>query len=111
MIYVEFGWNSDVYLARQIVNERIATVLNRMPAGVKPELAPISSIMESDRDGGTVQPGWHNTTHADPHVRRVGGSATVTDHSRSLASHSDGGGRSSFRCWSIRFDWRRGTSR
>ncbi|HEY0982097.1 efflux RND transporter permease subunit [Schlesneria sp. T3-172] len=45
VIYVEFGWNSDVYLARQIVNERIATVLNRMPAGVKPELAPISSIM------------------------------------------------------------------
>ena len=45
VIYVEFGWNSDVYLARQIVNERIATVLARMPAGVKPELAPISSIM------------------------------------------------------------------
>jgi CzcA family heavy metal efflux pump len=45
VVYVEFGWSSDVYLARQIVNERIATVLNRMPAGVKPELAPISSIM------------------------------------------------------------------
>lgn len=45
VIYVEFGWTSDVYLARQIVNERIATVLSRMPAGVKPELAPISSIM------------------------------------------------------------------
>ena len=45
VIYVEFGWSSDVYLARQIVNERIATVLGRMPTGVKPELAPISSIM------------------------------------------------------------------
>ena len=45
VVYVEFGWSSDVYLARQIVNERIATVLNRMPNGVKPELAPISSIM------------------------------------------------------------------
>ena len=45
VIYVEFGWSSDVYLARQIVNERIATVLARMPKGVKPELAPISSIM------------------------------------------------------------------
>ena len=45
VVYVEFGWSSDVYLARQIVNERIATVLNRMPTGVKPELAPISSIM------------------------------------------------------------------
>ena len=45
VVYVEFGWSSDIYLARQIVNERIATVLGRMPAGVKPELAPISSIM------------------------------------------------------------------
>ena len=45
VVYVEFGWSSDVYLARQIVNERIATVLSRMPQGVKPELAPISSIM------------------------------------------------------------------
>ena len=27
VIYVEFGWSSDVYLARQIVIERIATVL------------------------------------------------------------------------------------
>ena len=54
VIYVEFGWNSDVYLARQIVNERIATVLARMPPGVKPELAPISSIMGQIVMGGAV---------------------------------------------------------
>jgi CzcA family heavy metal efflux pump len=60
VVYVEFGWSSDVYLARQIVNERIATVLTRMPQGVKPELAPISSIMGQimmvglySRDGST----------------------------------------------------------
>jgi CzcA family heavy metal efflux pump len=45
VIYVEFGWNTDIYLARQTVNERLATVASRMPEGVKPELAPISSIM------------------------------------------------------------------
>ncbi|HUQ70465.1 MAG TPA: efflux RND transporter permease subunit, partial [Planctomycetaceae bacterium] len=45
VIYVEFGWNTDIYVARQTVNERLATVSNRMPEGVKPELAPISSLM------------------------------------------------------------------
>ena len=45
VIYVEFGWNSDVYRARQIVNERIASLGDKLPRGVKPELAPNSSLM------------------------------------------------------------------
>ncbi len=45
VVYVEFGWNTDVYIARQVVNERIATIADRLPGGVKPEMAPISSIM------------------------------------------------------------------
>ena len=45
VIYVEFGWSTNIYVARQIVNERIAIVRDRMPETVKPELAPISSIM------------------------------------------------------------------
>ena len=45
VIHVEFGWNTDVYVARQIVNERMGTVMSRLPSDVKPELAPISSLM------------------------------------------------------------------
>lgn len=45
VIYVDFDWGQDIYIARQIVNERIATVLNELPNGVKPQMGPISSLL------------------------------------------------------------------
>ncbi|MCB9925314.1 MAG: efflux RND transporter permease subunit [Planctomycetaceae bacterium] len=45
VIYVEFDWNTNIYNDRQIVNERMALIADRLPAGVQPQLAPISSIM------------------------------------------------------------------
>ncbi|WP_428306303.1 efflux RND transporter permease subunit [Lacipirellula sp.] len=45
VIYVEFKWGTDIYLARQIVTEKIALAADRMPSGVHPQLAPVSSIM------------------------------------------------------------------
>lgn len=45
VINVEFDFGTNIYIDRQIVTERLAVVADRMPPGVRPQLAPISSIM------------------------------------------------------------------
>ncbi len=44
-VTVEFGWGTDMTAARQVVQERLATVAGDLPADVRPQMSPPGAMM------------------------------------------------------------------
>jgi CzcA family heavy metal efflux pump len=45
LVYAEFGWDTDIYKARMLVQERLQGAREQLPAGVQPFMTPVASLM------------------------------------------------------------------
>ena len=45
LVFAEFGWGTDIYRARQLVQERVQSVLGTLPKDAVPGMTPVSSLM------------------------------------------------------------------
>ncbi len=61
-IYVEFGWGTDIYRNRQLIQEKINLAKERLPRDISPIMGPVGSLMGQIQqialysDDGSVDP-------------------------------------------------------
>ena len=56
LIFVEFDWGTDIYQARQFVQERITGASDTLPDGITPYMTPVASLMGNIMLVGLVDP-------------------------------------------------------
>lgn len=56
LVFVEFDWGTDLYQARQKVQERLASAAENIPDGILPYLPPMTSLMGNIMLIGLVDP-------------------------------------------------------
>jgi CzcA family heavy metal efflux pump len=45
LVFVEFDWDTDIYKARQFVQERLTGITETLPEGISPYMTPVASLM------------------------------------------------------------------
>src|SRR5262245_6115285 len=86
VVYVEFGWKTEVRYARQVVMERLATV--PMPPGIRPQMTPPASIM-----GQILHVGLHRRPGPQ------GGELAAVGQTGLLAERTELGGKPVLAVW------------
>lgn len=71
VVYAEFDWNTNIYVARQTVQERLSTAADSLPAGIKPQMSPISSIMGQIMHVGLVWRGEQTDLRQSMELRTI----------------------------------------
>ena len=80
LVFVEFDWGTDIYRARQFVQERLTGVAETLPEGVNPYLTPVASLMGEIMLVGLVDP----TGATEPRDLRTIADWTVATQLKSL---------------------------
>lgn len=62
LIFVEFDWGTDIYQARQFVQERLGSVTEALPEGINPYMTPVASLMGNILLVGLVDPSGDMST-------------------------------------------------
>ncbi|MFT5412008.1 MAG: Cu/Ag efflux pump CusA, partial [Verrucomicrobiales bacterium] len=60
LIFVEFDWGTDIYKARQFVQERLTGAVEVLPADVTPYMTPVASLMGDIMMVGVRDPSGKN---------------------------------------------------